>query len=130
MNTLVPRSLWPYLWYLSGMLYGWNSLSGIAQRSLGRLSEEERAFIPTSERGTVIWGARLHGLLYLALALAMALGWTAPLHDWLQPLLLGQPVMRFIRMTERVGRPKALNLLQKTRSTQVGWAWRSIRRSA
>lgn len=122
----LPQSLGPYLRYLSGLPYWWSSLSGMAQRSLGRLSAEELGFIPANERGTVIWEARLHGLLYLALALSMALGWTAPLYYWLLPLLLGQPVMRFIRMTEHVGRPKALNLLQNTRSTQVGWGWRFL----
>jgi fatty acid desaturase len=34
--------------------------------------------------------------------------------------------MRFIRMTEHVGRPTLLNLLQNTRSTQVAWGWRFI----
>lgn len=122
----LPQSLFGYGWYLSGLPYWWGSVSGIAKRSLGRLSEAELGFIPAAERATVIWEARAHALLYLSLALAVALGWTAPVHYWLLPMLLGQPVMRFIRMAEHVGRPTELDLLRNTRSTQVGFVWRFL----
>jgi fatty acid desaturase len=122
----LPKSMFHYGWYLSGLPYWWSSLSGIAKRSLGQLSEEELGFIPVGERRSVIWEARIHALLYVSLALAMVLGWSAPVWYWLLPMLLGQPVMRFIRMTEHVGRPTLLNLLQNTRSTQVAWGWRFI----
>ena len=38
--------------------------------------------------------------------------------------LLGQPVMRYIRMTEHVGRPNVSDPLQNTRSTAVAAPWR------
>jgi fatty acid desaturase len=66
----LPQSLFGYGWYLSGLPYWWGSVSGIAKRSLGRLSEAELGFIPAAERATVIWEARAHALLYLSLALA------------------------------------------------------------
>ena len=121
-----PMSLLGYGWYLSGVPYWWGSVSGIAKRSLGRLSEAELGFIPVSERARVIWEARAHALLYLALAMGVVLGWTAPVLYWLLPMLLGQPVMRFIRMAEHVGRPTELDLLRNTRSTQVGFVWRFL----
>ena len=84
----LPKSLFGYGWYLSGLPYWWSSVSGIAKRSLGRLSEAELASIPVGERGTVIREARVHALLYLSLAAAVAWGWTAPIHYWLLPMLL------------------------------------------
>ena len=42
------------------------------------------------------------------------------------PLLLGQPVMRFIRMTEHAGRPQIPDPLENTRTTRVAWPWRLL----
>lgn len=122
----MPRTLRDYLWYLSGIPYWWSSWSGIARRSLGRLDAEEQRFIPAAERAKVVLEARVMALLYAAVLALVLAGWTAPLTYWLLPLLLGQPVMRFIRMTEHVGRPQIADPLQNTRTTRVAGLWRLL----
>jgi len=122
----MPASFWGYLWYLGAVPYWWGSWSGIARRSLGHLSDEERRFIPLRERSSVLWEARVLALIYGLLAGAVLAGWTAPLTYWFFPLLLGQPLMRFIRMTEHVGCPNVADLLQNTRTTRVAAPWRLL----
>ena len=79
-----------------------------------------------AQRGAVVWEARLMSLAYVGVAALVVAGWHAPLYYWFLPLLLGQPVMRFIRMTEHVGRPTVIDPLRNTRTTQVGWPWRLL----
>ena len=122
----MPASFGAYLLYLSAVPYWWSSWSGIGRRSLGRLTEEELGFIPARERSVVIREARVLAVLYLALLGVVLAGWQAPLFYWLLPLLLGQPVMRFIRMTEHVGRPHVADPLQNTRTTRVAGPWRLL----
>ena len=122
----MPATVGAYLLYLSGIPYWWSSWSGITRRSAGRLSEEERGFVPVPERSRVIWEARALALIYLLLLAVVLAGWHAPLFYWFFPLLLGQPVMRFIRMTEHVGRPHVPDPLQNTRSTRVSALWRLL----
>jgi len=60
------------------------------------------------------------GLAYLAIALVMVtFSWWAPLWYWFIPILLGEPVMRAIRMTEHVGRPTIHDMTENTRSNIV-----------
>ena len=122
----MPRTLAGYLWYLSAIPYWWSGWSGIVRRSFGRLDADELRFLPLAERGKVFWEARALALLYGMVIAAVVSGWTAPLTYWLVPLLLGQPVMRFIRMTEHVGRPEIADPLQNTRSTRVALPWRLL----
>ncbi len=122
----MPRTLREYLWYLSAIPYWWSSWSGIVRRSLGRLDAEEQRFIPVAERTKVAREARALAVLYAAVLLPTLAGWTAPLTYWLLPLLLGQPLMRFIRMTEHVGRPQIADPLQNTRTTRVALPWRLL----
>jgi fatty acid desaturase len=45
---------------------------------------------------------------------------------WLLPLLMAQPVMRFIRMTEHVGCPHVTDPTLNTRTTRVAWVWQFL----
>jgi len=122
----LPRSVGAYLWYLSAIPYWWSSWSGLARRSVARLTAQELGFIPPGQRRFVVWEARLMSLVYVGVAALVVAGWHAPLQYWFLPLLLGQPVMRFIRMTEHVGRPTEIDLLHNTRTTQVSWPWQFL----
>ncbi len=122
----LPHSVGAYVWYLSAIPYWWSSWSGLALRSFGRFTPQELGFIPPGQRGAVVLEARLMSLAYVGVAALVVGGWHAPLYYWFLPLLLGQPVMRFIRMTEHVGRPTEIDPLRNTRTTQVGWPWRLL----
>lgn len=120
------RSIAGYLLYLSALPYWWSAWNGLVRRAGGRLTEQEQGFIPSGERSKVIWEARAMLLVYLSVAALVAGGWHAPVIYWFLPLVLGQPVMRFIRMTEHVGLPTVIDPLQNTRTTEVGVVWRLL----
>lgn len=122
----MPRSLREYLAYLSGLPYWWGGLSGIARRALGRLNDEEIAFTPPAARHRLVVEARVMAAVYVAAAAALAAGVDGLWWHWLLPLLLGQPVMRWIRMTEHVGCATEPDPLRNTRTTDVAAPWRFL----
>ena len=118
----LPISVWTYLWYISSIPYWRTKFTELGRHIAGRLSAEEQRFVPKEEHATVIWEARIMALLYLAvLGTCIALDWWAPLWFWWLPVLLGEPVMRAIRMTEHVGRPNVRDMKENTRTNLVTW---------
>jgi fatty acid desaturase len=120
----MPASTWEYLSYLSGLPYWWSGFGGIARRSLGRLNEEELRFTPAQARPQLVLEARVMAIFYTLVAAAIAAGATALVWHWVLPLLLAQPVMRWIRMTEHVGCATEPDPLRNTRTTDVSILWR------
>jgi fatty acid desaturase len=116
-----PRSLWGYFLYLSTIPYWLGFLRPFARHFFGIIRPEEKRFIPTTERWKVIWEARAMVVLYLAAAaFSVALHTRALLFYWLIPRLLAEPFMRYIRMTEHVGRPvNNPDFLQNSRTCLV-----------
>ncbi|MEM8741292.1 MAG: fatty acid desaturase [Pseudomonadota bacterium] len=122
----LPISPGRYALYLSALPYWWYQYGGVTRRALGRLTAEERRFIPKVELSAVIWESRIYLAGYLTVLALVLAGWTAPLFYWWLPLLLGEPVMRFIRMTEHVGRPQVADLEVNTRTNVVSAPWRFL----
>jgi len=116
----LPRSLGAYLWYLSSIPYWKTKFTELARHVRGHLTAEEKRFIPREEYRTVIWEARIMMTLYLAiLAVCAVTNWWAPVWYWWLPVVLGEPVMRFIRMTEHVGKPCIREMTENTRTNYV-----------
>lgn len=114
----LPRSGGEYLTRILGLSF-WGKLVGTLWRSaLGRFNEDERSFIPAVERARVTREARLLLALYLGvLAASIALqSWAAALY-WLLPRILGEPVLRAIRMAEHTAAEETPDLLANTRTT-------------
>ena len=116
----MPKTLGEYLWYISSVPYWRAKLSELMNHVRGRLTEVERRFIPAEEHAAVFREARLMAGVYLAvLALCLVTGWWGPLWYWWLPVILGEPFMRFIRMTEHVGRPTVDDMRENTRTNLV-----------
>ncbi|WP_102108335.1 fatty acid desaturase family protein [Oceaniglobus roseus] len=123
----MPRTFGQYLLYLSAIPYWRTKIRELVRHAAGRIDLHEKRFLPKVAERTVIREARIMLALYTALALTMlATGWTAPLWFWFIPLVLGEPVMRFIRMTEHVGRPMVAQMHDNTRTNLVSWPWRFL----
>lgn len=123
----LPVNLRGYLWYLSSVPYWRAKFSELYRHSAGHITPAEKKFIPKEERATIIREARLMALFYFAVIVACIVqGWTAPLWYWLIPVILGEPVMRAIRMTEHVGRPAVGDMRVNTRSNIVSAPWRFL----
>ena len=116
----LPISVSKYIWYISAFPYWKNKFSEIYRHLLGELSEDEKKFIPHLEQKTIFHEARLMVLLYLLLITGSILlnNWILFWYWWL-PVILGEPVMRAIRLTEHVGRPNTDDLKENTRSSLV-----------
>jgi fatty acid desaturase len=123
----LPISLWKYLGYLSSVPYWRGQFGGMFRRARGVLTNDEQRFLPREEWGAVILESRLMIAGYLAIIVAMAAtGWTGPIFYWWLPMFMAEPLMRFIRMTEHVGRPTVDDMRVNTRTNVVSLPWRFL----
>jgi len=123
----MPKTLREYLLYLSALPYWRAKFTELFRHASGRLSETEKGFIPKVEHAAVYRDARLMLTLYVGIFAAMAIiGWWGLIWYWIIPLFLGEPVMRFVRMTEHVGRPTVPQMHENTRTNMVSAPWRFL----
>ncbi len=123
----LPQSIGAYLLYISALPYWRGKFTELFRHASGRLNEVELSFIPKVEHAAVYRDARIMLALYAMLLLAsLATGWWGLLWYWIIPLFLGEPVMRFIRMTEHVGRPTTPQMSENTRTNLVSAPWRFL----
>lgn len=116
----MPATLSQYLLYLTAIPYWKTKFTELFRHATGRLSAQEKRFVPKPEHKTVFNEARIMAAGYLTIIIVMfTTGWMAPLWYWFIPLVLGEPVMRFIRMTEHVGRPCVARMSENTRTTLI-----------
>ena len=116
----LPMRLGGYLWYISSIPYWKTKFTELGRHCAGRMTETEQRFTPKEEYRTIFWEARLMVLFYLAiLATCYVSGFWAPIWYWWLPVVLGEPFMRAIRMTEHVGRPMIPDMKENTRSNLV-----------
>lgn len=69
-----------------GVTGAWNSLKTLARQAAGNLSDDEKDYIPESERWKAIRAARIHMAIHAA-TLAVALAWGS----WIPLMLIGLP---------------------------------------
>ncbi len=121
-----PRSLREYFALILGFSF-WPKLAGTLWRgATGRFNAEERSFIPEIELGRVSREIRLLILFYVAVAVvSVATGSMAALVYWIIPRVLGEPVLRAIRMAEHTGADESPNLLANTRTTLANRLFRT-----
>ncbi|MFK7893869.1 MAG: fatty acid desaturase [Granulosicoccus sp.] len=123
----LPGSIAGYLWYLSSIPYWKTKFSELGRHAAGHLSEADKQFVPVSERKAIIAEARWMLAFYVSIVLVCVIfRIDEPLWYWLVPVLLGEPVMRAIRMTEHVGRPTVGDMRVNTRSNRIGPALRFL----
>lgn len=110
--------------YVSGWHY-WRARAKALLRHAG--GEVTEPFIPAAERSGIVREARLHLVVYVAAAAAVALGWTAPLFFWFLPAVLGQPFLRLYLLAEHTGcAERADDVLENTRTTFANPALRFL----
>lgn len=123
----LPASLWGYLYYISSIPYWKAKFTELFRHMFGQLSKDEKRFIPKSEYQTIFWEARLMALGYLSIfAICVIYNWSAPLYYWIIPVILGEPIMRAIRLTEHVGRPPIADMKENTRTSLVSKPWQFL----
>ncbi|MBX2878396.1 MAG: fatty acid desaturase [Granulosicoccus sp.] len=123
----LPQRRWQYLLYLSAIPYWYGQFGGIMRRAAGRINDSEKKFLPATELSAVVLESRLMVLGYLIVASwSIAADSLVAMIFWWLPLLFGEPVMRFIRMAEHVGRPMIADRHVNTRTSLVSRLWRFL----
>jgi fatty acid desaturase len=106
-----------YLWYATAVPYFINVTRALLRRPFARFKESELKVIPPQRLKAVQRETWIIWSVYAAIAaLSIALHSTAALWLWIIPRVLGEPVMRVIRMSEHVGRPRVSDLRRNTRT--------------
>ena len=108
---------WGFAYYASAIPYFQGILSGLLRQPLGRLSPAERRDVPPAMHGVVRREARLFWCVYLLIAAVSVHfeSWLA-VELWLVPRIVGEPLMRVIRMSEHVGCARVPSMLANTRT--------------
>ena len=123
----LPETLRGYFLYISSYPYWKSKFSELWRHCFARLTPSDKSFVPREERQTVIWEARLMALFYATvIVIAISYQIWGILWFWFLPVILGEPVMRAIRMTEHVGRPAVKDMKTNTRSNRVSLPWRFL----
>lgn len=114
-------SIQGYLWFATAIPYFRGNVANLVNHARKKFTEMERTFIPPNSFRKVQREAWIIWSVYLAILLAslLAQSWAAVLF-WLAPRILGEPVMRIIRMSEHGACPLVPDMLRNTR-TVVTW---------
>jgi fatty acid desaturase len=83
-------------------------------------------FVPGSARRDVAFSMSIQLLIYLGVAASIAMGYTAALYFWLLPVVLAQPVLRAILVTEHTLCSQDQNGLTNTRTTLAAFPIRVL----
>jgi len=123
----LPKTMAGYFLYISSYPYWKSKFSELWRHCMGRLSRDDKRFVPREEHKTIILEARLMAAFYLSVIIASVIfQFWAIIWFWFIPVILGEPVMRAIRMTEHVGRPTVADMRTNTRSNKVALPWRFL----
>lgn len=120
-----PSSFAKYLLIISGLPWWLGKIRGHFQIALGKF--DNCPFIPDWARTEVTRSTQLQLAVYAAmLGLSIAVDQPWFLLYWLLPLIVGQPILRFILLAEHTGCTLDANLLTNTRTTLTLWPVRFL----
>lgn len=111
-----PETIQEYLWEMSGIPWWIGKVKNHLRVAFGKVADYE--YIPGTQRDQVIRSTRWQLFVY-AVAIAISIGFRQPwfLVYWVFPLAVGQPILRFILLTEHTGCTNDANGLTNTRTT-------------
>jgi fatty acid desaturase len=116
LTDITPKNWAEYILAISGLPWWYAHVNGYFRVALGLL--DDCPFVPLSARAQVIRSTRLHlGVYAGAIAISILCGQPWFFLYWLLPLMVGQPILRFILLAEHTGCTLDNNLLTNTRTT-------------
>jgi fatty acid desaturase len=108
-----------YLYYASSIPYFLDIIRVLFSHPFGHFSEIDRRSVPESARPAVQREAWIFWAVYGVLALvSVAMGSWAVVTYWLIPRIVGEPLMRIIRMSEHVGCSREPDMLLNSRTVK------------
>ncbi len=122
-----PKNITDYLLQILAVNIWIRMLNNLLSHAMGRITNMEREFIPQKEIALVICEARLMMLVYAGVCfVSMATGSWAAIYLWLLPRIIGEPVLRAVRMVEHTGMEGSPNMLANTRTTATNFLIRLL----
>ena len=116
LTDITPKNWAEYILVISGLPWWFGHVKGHFRIALGLL--DDCPFIPLSARAQVIRSTRLHLAVYAAaIAVSLICGQPWFFFYWVLPLMVGQPILRFILMAEHTGCTLDNNITTNTRTT-------------
>lgn len=120
LTDLKPSNFAKYLLIISGLPWWLGKIRGHFRIAFGQL--DDCPFIPESAQANVIRSIRWQLAVYTAaIAVSIAVGQLWFILYWLLPLIVGQPILRFILLAEHTGCTLDANRLTNTRTTLTLW---------
>lgn len=113
-----PRSISEYLLHVSSCNIWHRMLKNLLWLSFGVFSPQEREFIPRNEFSAVANEVRVMVFIYLMVFVISVYfqSWLA-VYVWLLPRIIGEPVLRAVRMAEHTGMDETPDMRNNTRTT-------------
>jgi len=122
-----PASWGDYLYYVSSIPLWRRNAGWFFNHSRGRISARDSWYVPRDEQERVFREARVLLFLYgIVAVVSVALSTWAALIYWVIPRLMGEPAMRWMRVTEHVGCEYTPDLRRNTRTTQAAAPLRAL----
>jgi fatty acid desaturase len=116
LTEITPKNWAEYILAISGLPWWYAHITGHFRVAFGLL--DDCPFIPLSARAQVIRSTRLHlGVYAGAIAISLICGQAWFFLYWLLPLMVGQPILRFILLAEHTGCTLDNNITTNTRTT-------------
>lgn len=106
-----------YLWFATAIPYFRGNIANLMNHARQNFTQMELMFIPPGSRAKVQREAWIIGSVYLGIVVLSLLmqSWAA-VTLWLIPRVIGEPVMRLIRMSEHGACPLIPDMLRNTRT--------------
>lgn len=122
-----PKSLGEYISHISSFNIWHRLIKNLFSLAAGKLTEEEKAFLPSNEVPSVFWEARIMLAIFVMIA-AVSVWYQSALavYLWLGPRVVGEVGLRAFRMVEHTGMEESPNMLANTRTTRTNFLVRAL----
>lgn len=114
-------TIFNYIVYVSTVRLWRRNVTWFVTHALGHIDPRDSWYVPENEWPRIYREARVMLAMYAAIGIAAyATGTVEVLTLWLVPRLMGEPVMRWIRIAEHTGCDEVADLRRNTRTTRAG----------
>jgi fatty acid desaturase len=113
-----------YWMEITGLQFWYRRAIDYPALALGRTAT--LPFVPDRARHAVAVSMSCQLMIYLAAVASITMGYTAALYFWLLPVLLAQPLLRAVLITEHTGCSEDQNGLSNTRTTLAAFPIRLL----
>ncbi len=113
-----PSSFFAYFKHITSITILVRIFDNLIRHALGKISDFEKEYIPSSEIKNLINETRFMFLGYfLFILISIIFGTNFFLVYWVLPRFLGEPVLRLVRMVEHTGKDETADMINNTRTS-------------